>query len=382
MTTNGAPLTTAAYDDLLAALAEVKDGYALDPERHFSPVEVVEAFRYVTHLVSQGIECFAEADPERPRFSSIVTPARKFLGDNADSIYFQAVIRGDRAYRIRGKRTGQAYISFTVHGPDPTGGYNGPVQADINDRDLDIGPDGSYELILSPAGQAGEHAGTVIGLQPDARLIVVRNYFEQEVSAHNDPDIAIPLSIEPLVDPGPPAPLDDATYAQRLHDVAAFVRATSVGLRNWEAPSTAPFSANEMNAVGTPWSFRQSNIPAAGAVDIHYSSGRFDLAPDEALVMEGVMPPGCFTNVVLWNVHMQTFDYRHHRSSLNREQMVLGPDRSYRLVISAQDPGVPNWISTEGHRRGTIFWRFLLPDADPETPRCRVVKVAEVASLA
>ena len=44
------------------------------------------------------------------------------------------------------------------------------------------------------------------------------------------------------------------------------------------------------------------------------------------------------------------------------------PDRDRR----AQDPGLPNWLDTGGHRRGTIFWRFLLPDEQPETPRCRV----------
>ena len=35
----------------------------------------------------------------------------------------------------QGRRTGQDYISFTVHGTDPTGGFGGPVLADINDND-------------------------------------------------------------------------------------------------------------------------------------------------------------------------------------------------------------------------------------------------------
>jgi hypothetical protein len=28
---------------------------------------------------------------------------------------------------------------------------------------------------------------------------------------------------------------------------------------------------------------------------------------------------------------------------------------------------------------GTIFWRFLLPDADPPKPECVVIAVADVA---
>jgi hypothetical protein len=98
--------------------------------------------------------------------------------------------------------------------------------------------------------------------------------------------------------------------------------------------------------------------------------------------MEGVIPTGVFTNVMLWNVHMQTLDYEHRRSSLNSEQMVTGSDGSYRIVISAEDPKVPNWLDTAGHRRGTIFWRFLLPDSQPVTPRCRVMPVGDVARLA
>ncbi len=114
----------------------------------------------------------------------------------------------------------------------------------------------------------------------------------------------------------------------------------------------------------------------AGAVDIYYSSGTFDLGPGDALVMEGTIPPSRFTNVMLWNVHMQTLDYRTRRNSVNHAQVVPEADGSYRIVISALDPGVPNWLDTGGHRRGTIFWRFLLPESDPETPRCSVVDVS------
>ena len=81
---------------------------------------------------------------------------------------------------------------------------------------------------------------------------------------------------------------------------------------------------------------------------------------------------------MLWNVHMQTLEYRSRRSSLNAVQMQLDDNRRYRIVISAEDPGVPNWLDTYGARRGTIFWRFLLPQSQPDTPRCRVVSLADL----
>lgn len=118
-----------------------------------------------------------------------------------------------------------------------------------------------------------------------------------------------------------------------------------------------------------------------GAVDIFYSSGSFDLGPDDVLVMEGTIPPSRFTNVMLWNVHMQTLDYSTRQISLNERQIQPRSDGSYRILIGARNPGRPNWIDTAGHRRGTIFWRFLLPESDPEQPRCRVINFSELSAL-
>src|SRR4051812_17716462 len=114
-----AALTTAAFDDFLATLARIRDEYVNGADRDHDELETVEGFGYVLQMVGHVSEFLVESDRERPRFSLIVSPARKILGDNPDSIYHQAAIRGDRSYRITVRRTGQDYISFTVHGTDP-----------------------------------------------------------------------------------------------------------------------------------------------------------------------------------------------------------------------------------------------------------------------
>jgi hypothetical protein len=83
---------------------------------------------------------------------------------------------------------------------------------------------------------------------------------------------------------------------------------------------------------------------------------------------------------VLWNRFMQCFEYRDRPVSINRAQTALEPDGSFRIVVADGDPGVPNWLDTEGHREGLIFWRFLLPEEAPEKPRCRVVAVEDLVS--
>ena len=101
---NRAPKSTEAFDELIAALQEIRDGYVLNDQRFTDDLDVVEGFRYVTEVLSGASEFFMEADPDHPRMASIVTPARKLQGDNPDSIYHFARIDGGRSYRVYGVR--------------------------------------------------------------------------------------------------------------------------------------------------------------------------------------------------------------------------------------------------------------------------------------
>ena len=377
-----APKTTAAFDELLATLHEARDAYVLSEERHLDELEVVEGFRYVLHLVSEVTELLVEGDPERPRFSSIVTPARKFLGDNPDSLYQQAVIRGDRAYRITGRKEQQCYISFTIHGPDPAGGLNGPVQADVND-------DGAAARTPTARSRSSSAPRSTPGAQVDDAARRPLRHRPQLLPAGAlgppRPRRAREARHRAARRPGPRR----RPSTTRRSPPASATPTPSCTPRPWalrvfgDAGDRCRSCRTRPNTVGTPWSFRNAGVDAAGAVDIFYSSGTFDLAPDEALVMEGTLPPSRFTNVMLWNVHMQTLEYRSRRSSLN-----CGPDGARRRTAATasssahHDPGVPNWLDTGGPPARDDL--LALPAARRparSTPRCRVVPVGDVAGL-
>ncbi len=369
---SSAPRSTEAFDDLIAALTEIRDGYVLNEERFVNPQEVVEAYRYVGQVLSGASEMFAEGDPDFPWFSSIVTPARKLQGDNPDAIYHFARINGGGAYRVTGNMGQACYTSFTVHGVAADGGMAGPLLGDLNNNQFPVDDDGSYELVFSAAKPDGVDEARWVELHADAHAIVVRSYFELEISAQNDPSVSVDIGIAPL-EPGTPDRLTDDVFAGRLSEAVGFLRQATVGQNTFGGPSSVPFVSDVPNDVATPFSFRDTGLPVPGAADIVYSMGRWDLGPDEAMVMEGTLPEGVFSNVMLWNVHMQTLEYRNRRSSLNAAQIVTTGDRNYRIVISAKDPGEPNWLDTEGHARGSIFWRFLLPVEDPPKPECSVI---------
>ena len=337
-------------------------------DRFTTPLDVAEAYRYVGQVLSAASELFIEGDGDHPRFASIASPARKMQGDNPDAIYHYTRVRGDRAYRVFGKIETSCYTSFTIHGAAADGGMAGPLLGDVNNRDFDVAEDGSYELVLSATRQPGNW----LYLDPAAYAVVVRTYYQLPVSAQNDPYSFVKIGIEVLDDVPPPAPLTDATLAQRFGDAVKFVRQATVGQTLFGTSVGIPFVAETPNTLPVPFSFRDSGLPVPGAADIVYAMGRWDLAKDEALEMTGRLPSGVFANVMLWNKHMQTLEYRHRTSSLNQAQLTLENDGSFCIVIAHRDPGVSNWLDTEGHSAGTIFWRFLLPDEDPGAIKCRV----------
>ncbi|MGP0029825.1 MAG: hypothetical protein ACLPVF_04890 [Acidimicrobiales bacterium] len=64
--------------------------------------------------------------------------------------------------------------------------------------------------------------------------------------------------------------------------------------------------------------------------------------------------------------------------TINRAQVRHEEDGSWRIVISARDPGHPNWVSTAGHHTGRIWLRWFLPDETPAPPGADVVPLASL----
>jgi hypothetical protein len=117
----------------------------------------------------------------------------------------------------------------------------------------------------------------------------------------------------------------------------------------------------------------------AGRAGQWYIAGRFDISDDEALVVE--LAPG---ECRYWNIHIgnelaHTLDFYNRVVSTNGFQAVPDDQGVFRIVVSAQDPGVPNWIDTVGHRKGFLWGR--MDRANDHEPKTTKVKLAEVGDL-
>ena len=64
-----------------------------------------------------------------------------------------------------------------------------------------------------------------------------------------------------------------------------------------------------------------------------------------------------------------------HRSHYNNRTVRYEPDGSVRIVIAADDPGVPNWIDTRGHFEGTMLFRWSRTARPVPDIQARIVPV-------
>jgi len=369
-----------SFQALLALLHEISDEW-IGPARGVTTVEHdAIAHESLAQVLWGALEFYATEDFDKPRFSPIVTPLRKW-SDNPDARYYFTPLRGDGVYRVRGRRGSEVYLNFTLHRGDRDGAWPSGVVADLKMRDMHFEPDGSYEVVIA----ADEQPGNWMKLEPDAGSLVVRFYYQNERSAAADPTTVPELEIARETDGSGPTPAaDDATIAKRLERVANWVR-SKYGYQVLSVPGRPlpGWFSSTPNTLGRPEDWEAAKEGGGwGAVDAAYSAGPYAIGPDEALVMEGRLPEGVFSNVVLWNEMGKTEDYRDRTVSLNARQMVLDDDRRFRIVIAHRDPGVPNWLDTAGRERGTIYWRHFLPAETPEVATLRVVPFDEVVRKA
>lgn len=351
-----APLTAAAFHQLLAELATLEGRLQL-PDVPLDEPSVLEGYKWIFSILAVGLDAHVWADRDRPRFVDIVGPTRKWGGDNADAYYQYAPIDPTRTYRVTGRMGDAVYLSLTVYGGPDDGRYSERIVGTVNNRDLDMADDGTFTFVLSPE----PHDGVWIKLEPDAVCAITRDYLVDPVEGRR---------VEWRIDAtDPPATRrdTDAGLARRF-------RAATTWLRDQAA--IVPIALGEPNTVDEPYPVSSQTFGWA-AGDAAYAMGSYELADDQVLVIEGRSPPCAFWNICLWNQFLHTYDYAYERVTLNGGQVVYEPDGSWTVVVAPRDPGHPNWISTAGHHRGRIWFRWFLPDSTPARPTVRVAPLPQ-----
>lgn len=309
-------------------------------------------------------------DTSRPKVSCITRLAHPVEGravpgsrwgiDNPDSVYRVIPISGDERYEIRGRvganRMTENY--FTLWDA------NMGTVAVLNGRTMQVESDGSFTITVDsePAGGRPNHVQST----PDAHEFYIR-----DVLLNWDRDDPNHLSVERLGGPPatPPRSRDEqaeATAAMMAH-FANFTGKLSHGIYKM-APNNfnLAWSADRVGAM-------RNQV---------YVMGRFDLAPDEAFVVDVSDGGAEYFTVPLSNIWGTTLELVDRTGSLNKAQSTANADGTYTYVISAVDPGVQNWIDSDGLNEGILTLRMAEFGTDGPKPDLgahgRVVKLDDL----
>ena len=319
-------------------------------------ISQLEAYKWIFSITQVALDAFVWADPARPKFVDIVGPYKKWGGDNADAFYQYAPIDPTRTYKVTGRIGDAVYFSITVYGGPNDGRYSERIVGSLNDREVELAPDGTFELFLGP----DDGPEPFIKLEPDAVCAITRDYLEEPADGRR-----LEWKIEAVDDPGPYAPTDD-DQARRFRAAITWVE---------QQADLVPLALSDPNVVQEPYPVPKETFGWA-AGDASYAMGAYQLADDEALVIRGTSPECVFWNLCLWNPFLHTYNYEYDRVTINGTQVVYEPDGSWVIVVSPRDPGRPNWVTTQGHDRGLLWFRWFLPDVTPTRPTTEVVTLA------
>jgi hypothetical protein len=330
------------------------------------PLDRAEGFRMLTRLLRGSLEGTLEyGRPTHPALICTCHETIKIVAENPDNLYLGSAIDGRHDYRVWGTRGEAKWISFNLFAGGGFGGGGPGTGATLHEEQMAIAPDGTFEVILSQR----EHPGNWLRMEPDTRSLTIRQTFLDKRAQQ-----AAELHIERLDHDGsPPPPLTPHHLYRALIGAGHYVKAVA--------------------GIGAQWAVRQAQWPnefrdEAQEDDtrnykdpqITWHQAYFVLEPDEALIVEFTPPPCDYWMIALHNHWMETLDYVHHRNALNNHTAEAAPDGSVRCVVAHRDPGVPNWLDTAGHTRGTVGVRWVGAEVPDVLPATRVVPVTSLGA--
>jgi hypothetical protein len=281
---------------------------------------------------------------------------------NPDTVYRRAPVDDTATYRLTGER-GTAWQVTIMPFTEMMQGF---APFDLSDVARD--PDGSFDVLVSRERPDG-YDGDWWPLEPGTASLWIRSVSDQW-GVERDPRIAITR-----VDaPARARPSGDATRKQLAALGFMVERIIEYGMKH----------VDELIDEGFVNQFKTVDYGNSGAMPLqHYHEGVFQLADDEALVVEARLPAGAdYFSWSLTDRMLVTLDWTHAQTSLNRSQADVDrqsgdTDGVLRAVVCATDPGVANWMDTTGYRTGVVQCREIGSVDVPELT-ARVVPVASL----
>ncbi|MBF6337998.1 hypothetical protein IU450_19150 [Nocardia abscessus] len=353
-------MLTQPFADAIAAAEQIITGAA-----HIrTEQDLVEGYDYLAGSIRASLQMAWAYERDFPFFVMSTGPYTKMGLDNPDTLYFHSYLRPDAEYVVTGTRGTTRDLSFQVL----NGNYS-PVDVPdsltaFDDRELDIRPDGSYEIRFGP----GEARPGYVHLGADAAMLVVREV-HSDWATEKAGTIRIQRA-DRIGDAPPPLTKDVLTKRYGVAGKMLVSRLqTFLAFPEW-------FYLNlPVNTLTEP-------RPTPGGLSTQFSSvGHYELDDDQAMIITVPKSDAPYQGFQLGSMWYLSLDYINHQTSLTADQAHVDPDGVIRLVVSERDPGLANWIERTGHARGYLQfrWQRLSREMKPDDgPTVELVPVADL----
>jgi hypothetical protein len=346
-----------AWSHLLDGLRQAS-GVVLSDDVPRNAADTAAGFRHLLVLLGTGLDqaLRAEHDPVLAVRPSGVDAVYKWGMDCPDCIYTGAPLRGGETYRLWGNRGSARYVGLQSMAGMAS-------SANVLLDELDLGPDGEVELVLSADAQEGNW----LPIAENATQLVVRHFFYDW-----DTEVASSLSIERTG-------ATRVRAARRADDPRAVVARQLIALGDFVVANLDFFL--QFSRPDAPNTFLPplDGTAMGGAAENRPVIGSWELGPDEALLMEVTPPDGLYWSFSLGNPWWETIDYGRHQSSLNGHQAQVDDDGIVRTVIASEDPGIANWLDAAGHSAGPVILRCVRTETAP-VPTTRVIPFSDLSA--
>lgn len=336
------------------------------------PLQRADAFRFLTQNLGQAFDLALETkDPAFPLIHRFTTPTMKLGGDVADFTYRQAWISGEHAYRLTGRRGTARWFNVTVQGPRPETipGTQWPSlhepfgdipECNILGSQLATDEEGNFELFIG--GEPRER--NWLPTTPGSRKLFIREAFD----AWGETPTTLTIERLGMAQPRPlPSP---ERMAEAMEWAGEFVSGL---MEQWPEhawlTSGGVCDPHQINAFPADTSANDDADLKRGRMAAHMI---WRLQPDEALIVEMDTHPG-FWIFGMGGVFMGSMDFLYRPVSYTPARARIDADGVVRLVIAHDDPGVHNWLDTQGFSDGNLTYRNLLGQ-NPANFRTRLVK--------
>lgn len=90
-----------------------------------------------------------------------------------------------------------------------------------------------------------------------------------------------------------------------------------------------------------------------GSPSTTYGLGAFELEPGEALLVEWKVPDTTYWSFQLQDVWSNPMGFFNFQTDLGMADAAIDETETFRAVVSAQDPGITNWLDTAGYVTGS-----------------------------